>query len=510
MLKLLKNKLFLGVFKSFDEEVSRFNLPRIRLYLYLLNKNKNVHFSLCFFNIEFFCGFFDNLNLAIIDNWIHYIHFGRRVGHIKFVNDFYFDEKYYTETYHPDLSGFNCALEHYLEFGWKEGYNPSHFFDTNYYIKKYLKNNKKSYCPFEYYLRVGFSKGHSPFAVRFFSDEYNCLKQNKITELPFIAIHNKNGYTVPFVSVEEVVIDSFIVFLPLGIGDAVTAEPIFRYLKLNYPEKNLYSILYKGQAEVCKFNRNIDGIIVVDKNEDIRATVKALSLKTIMVNCVINGIPMACGKSRLLWFNPVTTFLPTTYFDHRPILSALSVVAGLPELDVNPIFWEPEKETIGENSFFWGEKNYIVIHCSSADKRKNWSALRYNSLASKLIDKGYFVVEIGIDQIIHSNSEKYKNFTKKLSFFEIYKLIKQASLFIGPDSVFLHFANCAKIKALCIAGPVKNFYAGTQKIYTKQTPCCGDYYKGINIEFCYPLIGDTLKTVPVDLVYKKAKSLLSG
>ena len=67
----------------------------------------------------------------------------------------YIDEKWYFELY-PDAkeSGMSAA-EHYMNIGWRKGYNPSKKFDTNFYLKKYKDVARMHVCPLLHYLNSG-------------------------------------------------------------------------------------------------------------------------------------------------------------------------------------------------------------------------------------------------------------------------------------------------------------------------------------------------------------------
>lgn len=74
-------------------------------------------------------------------------------------NDIYFDEGWYVNEYNipKDIN----PIIHYLEIGFKKGYNPSPNFDTNFYINEYLDAND-GINPFVHYLRHGIYEGKLP------------------------------------------------------------------------------------------------------------------------------------------------------------------------------------------------------------------------------------------------------------------------------------------------------------------------------------------------------------
>ena len=67
----------------------------------------------------------------------------------------YIDEKWYFEQYPDAKESKMSAAEHYMNIGWRKGYNPSKKFDTNFYLKKYKDVAKMHVCPLLHYLNSG-------------------------------------------------------------------------------------------------------------------------------------------------------------------------------------------------------------------------------------------------------------------------------------------------------------------------------------------------------------------
>lgn len=495
MKKILNNKLYFGLSKSLKDQVVNLKSPRFCLYFYFLIRHVNYHFSFRLFSCEFFFGAFDDLNTAIIDNWIHASHFGKNVGHVKFQNNFYFDEDFYISSYKPDLSSFDCALEHYLKDGWKSGFNPSKYFDTSFYIEQYSDYLSQDVNPFEYYLKVGFSKGHLPFFINFFHDLGSDLKP--ISTLPIYSAHNEANYSVPQISPLDICSNSYTVFCPLGLGDSVAIEPVFRYLRVMCSDCKIYAVFYKGQAEINKFNRNLDGVIILNKDEDIRELLYNIANKTTILNCVLHGTVFNCGKSRLFWTNVNNDVNISNYYFDNCILSALSKAAGIAPLYVKPYFWGSNKSYVKDINNYG---KYILFHCKSAEKTRCWSNKNFNILANYYLDRGFKIIEIGSQQIIKSQNVNYINLTSKLDFHEIFEIIKHAYLFVCLDSVFLHFANCANTNTICIAGPVKTKYLNKTTYFYGQTPCSNNNLPLNSIKYCYPEKGKSTKEISVNKV----------
>lgn len=70
-----------------------------------------------------------------------------------------FNTKYYLH-HNPDVkkSKINPA-KHYLNYGWKEGRNPSKKFDNNAYLRQYPDIINANICPLMHYIKFGVHEG---------------------------------------------------------------------------------------------------------------------------------------------------------------------------------------------------------------------------------------------------------------------------------------------------------------------------------------------------------------
>lgn len=64
-----------------------------------------------------------------------------------------FDQEYYLNTY-PEvkITGMD-PLTHYMEYGWREEFNPSRKFNTSIYLRRFPELRSSGYCPLVHYLR---------------------------------------------------------------------------------------------------------------------------------------------------------------------------------------------------------------------------------------------------------------------------------------------------------------------------------------------------------------------
>ena len=73
-----------------------------------------------------------------------------------------FDEKYYLETYSDIKDSKIDPIKHFMEYGWKEGRNPSAKFDTNFYLETYKDVKDADINPLIHYIKFGKNEKRKP------------------------------------------------------------------------------------------------------------------------------------------------------------------------------------------------------------------------------------------------------------------------------------------------------------------------------------------------------------
>ena len=79
-----------------------------------------------------------------------------------------FDHDYYMSTHHDVREAGANPLEHYVDFGWREGRNPRPSFWTKHYVDRYMDSQNTDVNPFFHYLIIGRREGllPNPFGYR--------------------------------------------------------------------------------------------------------------------------------------------------------------------------------------------------------------------------------------------------------------------------------------------------------------------------------------------------------
>ena len=131
------------------------------------------------FDTTYYLTEYEDVKSLNINPLLHYIKYGQKEGKLpKPQNDQeesarivkasgLFDEEYYLDTYvDVKMIGMD-PVKHYLEFGWKEGRNPSAEFDTQFYLSEYKDVKEAGINPLLHYIKSGKEEGRAPKKNRY-------------------------------------------------------------------------------------------------------------------------------------------------------------------------------------------------------------------------------------------------------------------------------------------------------------------------------------------------------
>lgn len=279
-----------------------------------------------------------------------------------------------------------------------------------------------------------------------------------------------------------------------SMGDIVACEPIARYLKNTYKNCKITWVIRTCYIDIIKFNPYIDNIMEVDCLGDVIDFIEASkNTNRIIVDCHYDG--RTCGKTDRTLSNPVNPAVnESTYFNYGSILESFCLSAGLKPIDDAPIFHTDNLIKIEVPS------RYIVIHCKSAERCKDWQAKNWNCIVEKAISMGFDVVEIGLEPIVQVKNSKYHDWTYIREFQKIAYVIEKSYAFMSVDSGFAHIANCFKKKAIILIGAYKNF--------DKPMPYTGWLRENYEKYIIYAEEGSVVK-ISIDEVENRMKELFS-
>lgn len=283
----------------------------------------------------------------------------------------------------------------------------------------------------------------------------------------------------------------FILHCIESLGDIVAAEPIVRYLKVLEPNCSICWIIRKEYRELVAYNPALDDVVIVNNLLESSLLLKQYAAKPrcIIVDLHHNGRKNA-EEDVIEHKNPVNPCInANTYFDYGSLLESFCLVAGMPALKDAPTFHEDDNAVLPDGL----PEKYIVFHCKSAEKCKDWPANKWSELSRRLIAEGFSLVELGQEKVVKVRNGAYHNFTHESNLQSIAQIIKHATCFVGVDSAFAHIANCFMIPGVILMGKYKTF--------SRPMPYTGAYADGKTAHLLYAENDAPAEALTVDDVF---------
>jgi glycosyltransferase involved in cell wall biosynthesis len=116
------------------------------------------------FSVDSYLTAYPDVRAACLNPFVHFIDWGRTEGRqpnreVRKVIEPLFDSQYYLEQ-RPPLGGLE-PIEHFIAFGWREGFNPCRKFSVDYYLRLYPDVAKARCNPLYHYAMFGRNEGRS-------------------------------------------------------------------------------------------------------------------------------------------------------------------------------------------------------------------------------------------------------------------------------------------------------------------------------------------------------------
>lgn len=261
-----------------------------------------------------------------------------------------------------------------------------------------------------------------------------------------------------------------VIALTEHLGDIVAAEPVARFIQETEKDPYVCWVCDKKYKEVFSSHPAIKKVITVTCLTEWIALKKLLPATEIIDLHINNKV---CSRHGFIntKANPFNITYEN-YFEKGNLLYCYSRAAGIeldstaaPKLFFNTKFPDPFLQT-----------KYIVLHTSSNNPEKEWTAENWDKLTSHLLkDPRISIVEIGIKKNIRIEDKRIYDYTGNKELGAIYSIIGQCILFIGLDSAFAHFANSMNKDGIVLQGIVGSFCC--------YNPFSGKYMEDAIIQF---------------------------
>lgn len=160
-------------------------------------------------------------------------------------------------------------------------------------------------------------------------------------------------------------------------------------------------------------------------------------------------------------------------------------------------------------------EKYVVVHAGVTNwVGRNWQTEKFESIAQKLLDNNFKVICIGkgADRLVPCTLD----LRSRISLFEMSDVIKNATFFVGIDSMPMHIAQITNTPGICYFGSVLPQYRIHNSkmigINAQDVPCLGCHHKNlapsVSLNVCKTGNLDCEKKLNVDLMWNLIKKQL--
>ena len=240
-----------------------------------------------------------------------------------------------------------------------------------------------------------------------------------------------------------------VILAPGRVGDIITSEPIFRKAHLNSPDKDIIFATRKEYADIMKHCPYITEIVILNDKHEFENFAAGFPEGTEIIRM---NLPTSVPP------------LPATSDEYGNTYSLLNHAQHANNLELDneePQFYLAEETKLPDGL----PEKYVVFHCCSNGKSRQWQPEKFRALAMECISSGIGVVEIGFDSIINIDDPLFFPLCGTRPMQEIAITIKHAIALVGIESSMAHIANCFHIPGFIVSGklgnlPWYNLYCG--------------------------------------------------
>ena len=270
------------------------------------------------------------------------------------------------------------------------------------------------------------------------------------------------------------------------IGDVIMTTPAVSALRKAFPDAFISYVVEEPFRELVEGNPDLDEVIVLEKNQNLRGFLRLLrKIRKEKYDVILDfhsgprsSLITLFSKARLklgyrikyrnfIYHIKLSRKPKTGYFhsveNHINFVKALGVDVEtppplkIPQARKNEV--EKVKKFIGENGLE-GFK-IIVIHIGAGNEFRDWGVENWAKLINLFVKRPQVkVVLIGAaednkaeKEILKKSKYSIHSQVSKLNLREVKELISYSSLFVGPDSGPMHIAAATSTPIVALFGP---------------------------------------------------------
>jgi heptosyltransferase III len=274
---------------------------------------------------------------------------------------------------------------------------------------------------------------------------------------------------------------NILVIITRRIGDVLLTTPLICTLKAAWPQANIDVLVFENTRDILANHPDIHQIIAMPNHVSKWVAFKwALSLWN-RYDLAISALPSdratlyawLAGKQRIGLLDDknqqwkerlLNDWVAFDNLNTHTVSMALKLASKLglsPQYEVNVAWTAPDKSLV-DVLLMPENKTYAVLHVYPKFAYKMWHTAGWVELVTWLNTQNISVILTGsgdpsemryIQQLIEKLPAKTLNLAGKLNFAQMAYLLKNAKLYVGPDTVTTHLAAAMGAPTVALFGP---------------------------------------------------------
>jgi len=259
------------------------------------------------------------------------------------------------------------------------------------------------------------------------------------------------------------------------LGDVLLTTPLIRTLRRGYPRATLDVLVFRGGEHILQGNPDVDNVIAMSERPSAGETLDILRRLWRSYDLAVStqagdrptafalaagrrrvGLVPAAGETGAWWKRRAHHVAVPMQPDTHRVTQLLALASGL-GLRVVPDMVCPQGSGVGELA---PRGSYAVLHPSPFYRYKRWTDAGWRELAQGLNARGLAVVVTeGPDPAEQAYMDSLWNGTEvvrvrgRLDWSGLATLLKDAAVYVGPDTSMTHLAAASGCPTIALYGP---------------------------------------------------------